>query len=240
MTTLDSANWQFGLNLDAKFDAMDPAFNPSDGALTPNTTAVPSCFDAVPNGLAGPRGVGMYRTTFNQLRNMSARLHFGACSFYCRVFVDGKFVADHRAGGYVAFTVDVPAISPSSNGSHAEVSRELGVLADNRFNETTAPLHTGGDFWHFGGLMRSVTLHELPPKIPSIWRAEVLPNDVTNPKHRDPKTNEFTVNVTIVLSDPTFSGPFTYNLRFGKSTTSPGLSPAQRQTGECRPRRLCP
>ena len=39
-------------------------------------------------------------------------------------------------GGYVAFTVDVPAAT--HNGP-----RELFVLADNRFNSTTAPTHTG-------------------------------------------------------------------------------------------------
>lgn len=193
---------------------MDPTFRPSS-SLTPNTTVVPSCFDAAPNGVAGPRGVGMYRTKFNQLSNMSARLHFGACSFYCRIYIDGDFVADHRAGGYVAFTIDVPPPS-TKNQSHAEVSRDLFVLADNRFNSTTAPMHTGGDFWHFGGLMRSVTLHELPPRVPSIWRAEILPNNVADISSRHPETGEYTVNVTIVLSDPTYNGPFTYTLRFGK------------------------
>ncbi len=198
---------------------MDPSFSPESSALTPNKTAVPSCFDAAPNGVAGPRGVGMYRTTFRQQTNMSARLHFGACSFYCRVFIDGKFIAEHRAGGYVAFTVDVPHFSSAAAPGNrtSEVARELFVLADNRFNSTTAPLHTGGDFWHFGGLMRSVTLHELPREsaTPSIWRAEVLPNDVTDPTLRHSTTHEFTVNVTVVLSDPTYSGPFTYTLRFG-------------------------
>ena len=54
-------------------------------------------------------------------------------SFYCRVFVDGELVGEHVAGGYVAFFLDVPA--PSSTGP-----RKLFVLADNRFNKTTAPM----------------------------------------------------------------------------------------------------
>ena len=38
-------------------------------------------------------------------------------------------------------------------------------------------MHTGGDFWHFGGLMRSVELHALPAAAdaPWPWRAYVLP-----------------------------------------------------------------
>ena len=63
----------------------------------------------------------------------------------------------------------------------SDADRELLVLADNRFNSTTAPLHTGGDFWHYGGLMRSVALHELRPKtsvtLPWVWRAYALPSD---------------------------------------------------------------
>jgi beta-glucuronidase len=37
------------------------------------------------------------------------RLQFQACSFYCRVWVNGKELGDHRAGGYVAFSLDVPS-----------------------------------------------------------------------------------------------------------------------------------
>ena len=45
--------------------------------------------------------------------------------------------------------------------------------ADNRFNHTTAPMHTGGDFWHYGGLTRSVELHTLSEKDAVLWRAYV-------------------------------------------------------------------
>ena len=34
-------------------------------------------------------------------------------------------------------------------------------MADNRYNRTTAPLHTGGDFYEYGGITRSVVLHQL-------------------------------------------------------------------------------
>jgi beta-glucuronidase len=50
-----------------------------------------------------------------------------------------------------------PQVPPSSSET-----RELLVLADDRFNSTTAPTHTGGDFWNYGGITRDVILHEVP------------------------------------------------------------------------------
>ena len=47
----------------------------------------------------------------------------------------GKELGDHFAGGYVPWTLDI------LDGVLGE--RELLVLADNRFNATTAPMHTG-------------------------------------------------------------------------------------------------
>ena len=90
----------------------------------------------------------MYRTTFASpsMGAVPMKLQFQACSFYCRVWVNGHEVGDHRAGGYVAFALDVPASVLSSS---AGASNELFVIADNRFNHTTAPMHTGGDFWAY-------------------------------------------------------------------------------------------
>ena len=136
VVTLDG-EWSFGLlDRPSAFDSMSPSFSPAD-APTPNTTSVPSCFDEAGMGELGVRGVAFYRTTFEHAGR--ARLQFQACSFYCRVFVDGEEIGEHTAGGYVAFALDVPAAaSPSA-------TRELFVLADNRFNRTTAPMHTGGE-----------------------------------------------------------------------------------------------
>ena len=79
------------------------------------------------------------------------------------MWVNGVEIGDHRAGGYVAFSLDVPtsAANTKSAVGHttSNTTNELFVLVDNRFNSTTAPMHTGGDFWHFGGIMRSVELH---------------------------------------------------------------------------------
>ena len=108
---------------------MNASFRPSDGA-TPNMTSVPSCMDVVAGGAGGylgPRGVGLFRTSFRSPAAGSAvRLQFQSCSFYCRVWVNGREVGDHLAGGYVAFALDVPAdaLSPDGGGEN-----ELFVLA---------------------------------------------------------------------------------------------------------------
>ena len=171
----------------------------------PNKTAVPSCFDAREMGELGFRGVAVYRTSFAgdgsaEWENGPVRLQLQACSFYCRIFVDGVEAGEHRAGGYVAFHRDV---LPATDGA-----RELVVLADNRFNATTAPLHTGGDFWHFGGIMRSVELHALPlaTDAPWVWRAHVLPS-ATAPLSA--------VDITLVLTDSSYtSESLTVSLAF--------------------------
>lgn len=213
VTTLDGI-WSYGLlaspgypsegaeQLPADFDSMDPNFNPTSAmAATPNQTKVPSCMDTADPGYLGTRGVAMYRTTFDH--SGPARLQFQACSFYCRIWVDGVEIGSHLAGGYVAFTVDMPAGGDSP--------RELFVLADNRFNETTAPMHTGGDFWHYGGIMRSVELHTLPvdDTVPWPWRAYVLPT--TGAAHES-------VDITVVLTDKSYSGPVEVSLAFDDSS----------------------
>tara|TARA_B100000768_G_scaffold15255_1_gene14215 strand:- start:34 stop:1101 length:1068 start_codon:yes stop_codon:yes gene_type:complete len=196
--TLLDGEWSYGLH-----HGMMPArpeLDLSSSTWTPNTTAVPSCIDPEPPGYLGPRATAVYRTTFQQTSD-HARLWFGACSFYCRVWVDSKEVGEHRAGGYVPFFLDLP---PSNHSS----TRTLTVLADNRFHENTAPLHTGGDFWHYGGLMRSVVLHELPDAI-AVWRAYILP-----------WADLRTVNVTVVLADKNFSGAYNCTLAFDNGTST--------------------
>merc|ERR1711971_566168 len=135
-------------------------------------------------------------------------LQFQACSFYCRVWVNGEEIGDHRAGGYVAFWLDVPS-------KILKHENELFVLADNRFNRTTAPMHTGGDFWHYGGLMRSVELHSMAEQS-VLWRAYVQPTgaDIALSK---PEASPTSVDVTLVLSrDENGSIDFTVAFDDGK------------------------
>ena len=115
VVTLDG-EWGFGvLDRPAAFDSMSPSFSPAD-ALTPSTTSVPSCFDEAGMGQLGVRGVGFYRTTFEHAG--PARLQFQACSFYCRVFVDGKEIGEPAAGLTSALAPTTsPSPSPISNPS---------------------------------------------------------------------------------------------------------------------------
>ena len=98
-----------------------------------------------------PRGTAYYRTAISLPAGVPGLLYFAACSFYCNVLVDGDSIGDHRAGGYTPFWLTVPASD--------RTTRDLVVVVDNRWNSTTAPTHTGGDFYMFGGITRSVVLH---------------------------------------------------------------------------------
>lgn len=193
---LDSESaWSFGLYLD-HLDPLDPKLIPARVA-TPNATVVPGSFDAMPPGIMGPRGVGVYRRHFTLRTLTPGRLQFGACSFFCRVFVDGHDIGSHKAGGYSMFMLDVPAANYEE--------RELVVIADNRFSRSTAPMHTGGDFWHYGGLLRSVVLHELNTNLrPVVWRAEISTIDVWRGS----------IEVRVVLSDRSYRGDFELRLDF--------------------------
>lgn len=211
--TLLDGEWQFGFNSDRSFDVLAP-LDTKDPSLTPNRTSVPASVDAAPPGVLGRRGVALYRTHF--LQNGHARLQFMGCSFYCRVFVDGQEVGEHRAGGYVPWWLDLPV--PGTGNA----TRELFVMADNRFNRTTAPVHTGGDFWNYGGILRSVLLHDMPddPKETWPWRAYVFPT----------AEDLGVVDIKIVMTSANFSGAVMIMLAFG--TQEPSAANAVARAGE--------
>ena len=199
------------------FDSLDPYFDPSK-ILTPNTTIIPSTLDNIPPGYMGYRGVTFFRTYFkttvtrkddndsinhttihnnnnNNNHRTAARILFQACSFYCRIWMNGIEIGDHKAGGYVAFWLDIPQsvlllnkgmrkiphVNQSATTTITDIPQyqqqhELFVLVDNRFNITTAPMHTGGDFWHYSGILRSVEYHVGPPnEVNWPWRVSVFP-----------------------------------------------------------------
>jgi len=196
-----------------EFDSMDPALNPSNPVMaTPNKTNVPSCVDNAPPGYLGYRGVSFFRTYFDyDLSIAPARLQFQACSFYCRVWVNGVEVGDHRAGGYVAFSLDVPkqkASLPQDALVPRSISNELVVLVDNRFNATTAPMHTVGDYWHYSGIMRSVELHAMPADDRTVWpwRLYALPQSLS------------TVKLSLHLTNSLYSGEVSGTVAFDSET----------------------
>lgn len=127
---------------------------------------VPSAFDALPV-YAGKRGVALYRTEIEIPPGRPAQLHFGAVSLWSQVFIDDALLREHRCG-YTPFTVDVP-ISASNR-------RTLTVLVDNRFDSERLPMHEEKfDFYQYGGILREVTCHILPPQQPNLARVEVTP-----------------------------------------------------------------
>jgi beta-glucuronidase len=154
------------------YDSMNQNLDPSS-VQTEEIVRIPSCLDTAPLGYLGYRGVSFFRRHFKFDLSQGARILFQACSFYCRIWVNGQEIGEHRTG-YVAFWMDIPAMPQ-------EEDHELFVLVDNRFNRTTAPLHDGGDFWQYSGIMRSVEIHSLPPPTQEWpWRLYVFPKTLSS------------------------------------------------------------
>jgi hypothetical protein len=109
-----------------------------------HSQAVPSAWDArFGTGLEYSRGAGFYKTTVSIPPGRPAALHFQACSIYCRVFVDGKEIANSTAGGFTPFWADVPP------GTVAE--RTVVVMASNVFDPVLTPTQAAYyDFYQYG------------------------------------------------------------------------------------------
>jgi beta-glucuronidase len=145
VTVLDGV-WDFAFLGDVEPDdvaAADLAFD--------DLMAVPGCWDATP-AYAGRRGLAAYRT---RVRTGAGRrrLVFDGVQHWCRVLWNGRPIRDH-AGGFTRFWAETDA-----DAGEAEIT----VLVDNRFGERS-PLHMEHfDWYHFGGISRSVELHALGP-----------------------------------------------------------------------------
>jgi len=126
----------------------------------------PIAFDALPD-YAKKRAVGCYRTTFQVPAGQPAKLIFEAVSMTARVYIDGQLCAENKCG-YEPFAVEV---APSEN-----TTRELVVLADNRYDFENRPTHQEYfDFYQYGGITRRVTLHVLPADRPVIRGLYITP-----------------------------------------------------------------
>ena len=216
----DINEWEFGF---ATSGAIDPAtIQPDDpAAATSGNVSVPSVFDLAPPGVPGRRGTAFYRSTVHVTPGRTAVVRFGGCAFFCRVAEPASRadLAQHNSGGYTPFAVTLP---PSENAS-----RTLWVLANNEFNRSLSPLYTGGDFYHFGGLHRSVVLEELSPAATAasthIRRAEVRTADV--------KAGLVTVDVLVALAPGSVPCGASFSLSFdGQEATrqSTSLTPSGR------------
>ncbi len=159
-------------------------------ALTyPDRMAVPGCFDATP-AYTGRRGLTAYHTRIRLIDATPHRIIFEGVNHWCRVFVDGKAIRDH-VGGFTRFNVDLTDYGP---GDLELVV--LVVLVDNRIDAERCPLHLGYyDWYHFGGIARSVSLHRLG----ELWIDDlrVVTDDLTVP----------TVSVTVTYAAVVAPGP---------------------------------
>lgn len=115
--------------------------------------AVPGVFDTTPR-YAGRRGVALYRRRVSVPPGRRLQLSFGGLGLWARVFWDGAAVG----------TIDLPYSGCALEfASGAAAQHELVVAIDNRFDPVRSPLFCPYyDFYAFGGIFRSVLLHELP------------------------------------------------------------------------------
>lgn len=115
-----------------------------------NTIAVPSCWNT-DFKLFDYEGVLWYQTVFNT-RTSAVRIWFEGVLNECDVYVDGKPVGSH-IGGFTEFSVMVRDLCC---GEH-----RLTVRVDNTHTEeSTIPL-ARVDWFHYGGIFRSVVIEEL-------------------------------------------------------------------------------
>lgn len=148
-------------------DGVDLDLLDVNGICFEDRLPVPSAFDAYPS-YAGKRGTAVYRTAFDFPVDCGGMIEFLSAGSYCQIYLDGQQVCVHHPS-YVRFTVPVP---PSQRPR-----RELLVVIDNRFDPKRAPLQESFfDFYNYGGILRSVTVHELPKTF--LEYCHVIPRDI--------------------------------------------------------------
>lgn len=130
-----------------KLDSFTP-----DGLQYDDFQIVPGCFDAAPK-YASQRGTGVYRTFFNLSKSGKCLLRIGGVSLYAKFFVDGVEIGSNPLP-YSGFECEFEA----TEGRH-----ELVVAVSNAFDYKACPLFSSYyDFYAFGGILRSIEIHELP------------------------------------------------------------------------------
>lgn len=108
-------------------------------------------------------------------------LYFGAVSYRCKVYLNGKEIAEHE-GGFTPFEVDV------TNELH-KGDNFLVVEGNNRRTKDAIPA-LAFDWWNYGGITRDVMLVTVPD------------NYVEDYFIRLDKKNHDTVDVDVRMSEP--------------------------------------
>lgn len=153
--SLDGA-WQFcidpnGVGVDERwFDAL-----PSSKTVT-----VPSVWNTQ-LGLLEYEGAAFYQRKFRTAGG-NLRFVFGAVMTAATVWLDGELLGEHY-GGFTQFEFVVYDVEA---GEHT-----LTVRADNSFDAHSVP-QTEVDWYHYGGIIRSVTVETLGGIVPLFTRVE--------------------------------------------------------------------
>ncbi|MBQ8309983.1 MAG: beta-glucuronidase [Clostridia bacterium] len=119
------------------------------GIPRPETVAVPSVWNTEKGNLTY-EGVAWYEKTFYS-EGGCLRFCFGAVMTEAEVWLDGVYIGAHY-GGFSQFDLIVPNVGA---GKHL-----LSVRVDNRFDEQSIP-QKRVDWYHYGGIPRSVTVETL-------------------------------------------------------------------------------
>lgn len=127
---------------------------------------VPSCFSNELGMLMYEGSVWM-ETDF-AVEKSNIRLVFGAVNNECDVYLDGELLGSHY-GGFTEFAFYAEGLAP---GFH-----HLCVRVSNEHNEeNTIPL-SNVDWYHYGGIIRSVEIHEYDKAIVERVKLEYVLNE---------------------------------------------------------------
>ncbi len=153
---------------------------------------VPGVFDVSPD-YPGKRGTAVYRRKVMTDPESRVKLRLGGLGLWARIYWDGNAVG----------TDDLPYSGVEfefQSGKGAE--HELAILIDNRLDFKRTPLFSQYyDFYGFGGIYRSVELHQLPKC--SIERVRVTTLDI--------KTGLVSIDIALSGKIP---AKFAFNLAF--------------------------
>lgn len=119
-------------------------------ALPESTTAVVPSVWNTQLGLQEYEGVCWYERDF-YTDGGTLRFTFGAVMTYAEVYLDGKMLGSHY-GGFCQFDLIATEVCP---GTH-----RLTVRVDNSFDSQSIPM-TFVDWYHYGGITRSVAVESL-------------------------------------------------------------------------------
>lgn len=145
-TTSLNGDWEFAIDPDnvGKDEKWYEKFPKDHYCLN-----IPGCWNLQILDLFDYKGIGWYKKDF-YCEECILQLEFGAVSGECEVYLDGEFLCNHF-GGWTAFSGERRVKS----GKHTLILRVLPVSEET----CSIPLKTA-DWYHYGGIFRSVEISE--------------------------------------------------------------------------------